>query len=118
MSDSVADDGATIAVQPEPPFLAGSSIDVIIAWPGAPGGRSARLELTVDVKASVGLTVVPVSLPLDLGTLTSTRVSLPIPADAPATLITDGLAVGYRLRVIVDRKLRSDVTAERRIVIC
>ena len=118
MSDSVADNGATIGVQPEPPFLAGSSVDVAIAWPGAPGGRSARIELTVDVKASVGLTVVPVSLPLDLGALTSTVVRLPIPVDAPATLITDGLAVGYRLRVIVDRKLRSDVSAERRIVIC
>jgi hypothetical protein len=118
MGDSVADGGATIAVQPTPPVLAGSSIDVAIAWPGAPGGRSARLELTVDVKASVGLTVVPMSLPIDLGALTSTHVSLPIPVDAPPTLITNGLAVGYRLRVIVDRKLRSDVTAERRIVIC
>ena len=117
MSDSFADHGATITVQPEPPIPAGSSIDVAIMWPGAPGGRSARLELTADVKASMGLTVVPVSLSIDLASLAGTHVSLPIPADAPPTLITDGLSVGYRLRVIVDRKLRSDVTAERRIVI-
>jgi hypothetical protein len=40
-----------------------------------------------------------------------------LPADLPPTLETDGLTVGHRLRVIVDRKLRSDVTAERPIVV-
>jgi hypothetical protein len=56
-------------------------------------------------------------VPVDHGALANVQVIIPIPSDAPPTLETDGLAVGYRLRVIVDRKLRSDVTAERRIVI-
>ena len=119
MSDSFLDrdQGATISVDPLPPIPAGGAVTVSIAWPGAPGGRSARLELTADIKAAIGLSLVPVSVPVDHGALGNVQVTIPIPSDAPPTLETDGLAVGYRLRVIVDRKLRSDVTAERRIVI-
>ena len=45
-------------------------------------------------------------------------VTLPVGADLPPTLEAQGLKVGYRLRVVVDRKLRSDVSRERAIVIC
>ena len=85
-----------------------------IAWPDAPGGRSARVELTTDVEASNGLTVVSVSLPVDQGSLGGTEVVVPLPADLPPTLATDGLTVGHRLRVIVDRKMRQRRLAAER----
>jgi hypothetical protein len=45
-------------------------------------------------------------------------VTVPLPIDLPPTLETPGLKVGYRIRVIVDRMLRSDVSRERPIVVC
>ncbi len=117
MFDSVDDAGASLSVTPLPPLVAGSAVTLTVAWAGAPGGRSARVELTTDVRAANALTVVSVSLPVDRGSLGGAQVVIPLPADLPPTLATDGLTVGHRLRVIVDRKLRSDVTAERPIVV-
>lgn len=115
--DIVDDEGARLSVEPLPPLTTGSQVTLGIAWADAPGGRSARAELTTDVKASSGLSVVSVSVPVDGGSLAGTQVVLALPADLPPTLATDGLTVGHRLRVIVDRKLRSDVSRERPIVI-
>jgi len=117
MFDSVDHDGASLGVTPLPPLPAGAPVTLSVAWPGAPGGRSARVELTTDVRAANGLSVVSVSLPIDHDSLAGTNVVVPLPADLPPTLVTDGLTVGHRLRVIVDRKMRSDVTAERPIVV-
>jgi hypothetical protein len=116
MFDSVDHEGASLAVAPLPPLSAGAPVTLSVAWPGAPGGRSARVELTTDVRSANGISVVSVSLPLDHESLAGTTVVVPLPADLPPTLVTDGLTVGHRLRVIVDRKMRSDVTAERPIV--
>ena len=41
-----------------------------------------------------------------------------IPLDAPPTFEAEGLKVGYRVRIIVDRRLRGDASAKRRIVVC
>ena len=117
MFDSVADEGATLAVSPLPPLVAGAPVTLSVAWPGAPGGRSARVELTTDVHAANSITVVSASLPMDQGSLGGSQVVVLLPADLPPTLATDGLTVGHRLRVIVDRKLRSDVSVERPIVV-
>lgn len=116
--DIVDDEGTRLSVQPLPPLGAGSQVTLGIAWPDAPGGRSARAELTTDVKAPVGISVTPVSLPLDRGGLGGTQIAIELPADLPPTLITDGLAVAHRLRVIVDRPMRPDVARERPIVVC
>ena len=117
MFDSVADGDASLSVVPLPPLRAGAPVTLSVAWPGAPGGRSARVELTTDVEAANGTTVVSVSLPVDQGALGGLQVAVPLPADLPPTLETAGLRVGHRLRVIVDRKLRSDVAVERPIVV-
>jgi hypothetical protein len=117
MFDSVDDAGASLAVTPLPPLPIGAPVTLTVAWPGAPGGRSARVELTTDVHAANGISVVSVSLPVDHGALGGLQVVVPLPADLPPTLETSGLTVSHRLRVIVDRKLRSDVTAERPIVV-
>lgn len=115
--DVVDDEGARLSVEPLPPLRAGTEVTLGIAWSGAPGGRSVRVELTTDVKGSAGLSVRSVSLPADAGTLEGGRVVVPLPADLPPTLATDGLTVGHRLRVIVDRPMRPDVSRERPVVI-
>jgi hypothetical protein len=117
MFDSVDDEGASLSVTPLPPLVAGSAVTLAVAWAGAPGGRSARVELRTDVRASNNLSVVSVRLPVDHGSLGGLQVVVPLPADLPPTLETPGLTVGHRLQVIVDRKLRNDVTAERPIVV-
>ena len=67
--------------------------------------------------AANGISVVSVSLPVDHDALGGLEVVVPLPTDLPPTLETNGLTVGHRLRVIVDRRLRGDVTAERPIVV-
>jgi hypothetical protein len=119
MHDAWDDQGATLAVRPLPPIDAGTTMEVTISWPGAASGRSARVELVADIDAARDLQVVcsSVELPIE-GLRGGARVSLKIPADAPPTCETDGLRVDYRLRAIVDRPWRPDVSVERRIVVC
>jgi hypothetical protein len=93
-------------------------LEVAIAWPDAPGGRAARVELTADLTAPGLGSLVLASVPTDQGGLADARVTLPIPADAPPSLVNEGLKVGYRVVVIVDRRLRGDAHAERRLAIC
>jgi hypothetical protein len=116
--DIVDDEGARLSVQPLPPLVAGSRVTLGIAWPDAPGGRSARVELTTDVKAPVGIGATSVSVPVDGGALGGTEVVLQLPSDLPPTLAADGLTVAHRLRVIVDRPMRPDVARERPVVVC
>ena len=119
MHDSWDDQGATLAVRPLPPIEAGTTMEVTVSWPGADSGRSARVELVADIDAARDLQVVCSSLQLPAEALRGgARVSLTIPSDAPPTCETDGLQVDYRLRAIVDRAWRPDVSAERRIVVC
>jgi hypothetical protein len=93
-------------------------VNLSISWPGAADGRSGRVELDVIVNAPIGIVVTAVTLPIELGALRQgITVSLPIPADGPPTFEHDGASVSYRIRAIVDRRLRSDVTAERLIVV-
>lgn len=115
--DIVDHDGARLSVEPLPPLRAGAHVTLGIAWPDAPGGRSIRVELTTDVKGAMGLSVTSASLPIEAGTLGGGQVVVPLPADLPPTLVTDGLAVSHRVRVIVDRPMRPDVSRERPVVI-
>jgi len=115
--DIVDDEGARLSLDPVPPVAAGSTVTLGVAWADAPGGRSARVELTTDVTSANGISVTSVSLPLDEDALGGTQASLALPADLPPTLVTDGLSVGHRLRVIVDRSMRPDVSRERPVVV-
>jgi hypothetical protein len=119
MADTWTDEGATFGVDPVPPIPIGGTASLTIGWPSAADGRSGRVELDVLVNAPIDITVTAVSLPVELGALRGgTTVSLPIPMDAPPTFAHEGVSVSYRVRAIVDRRLRSDVTAERLIVVC
>lgn len=118
LDDVVTDDGASLTVHPLPPIPAGTPLQVAIAWSGAPGGRSARVELNLDVSGNATLGLVVATVEVDQGQLAGTTVTLPTPADLPPTLEVPGLKVGYRVKVIVDRKMRSDESRERPIVVC
>lgn len=117
LDDSVTDDGASIAVSPLPPIAPGTPLAVTIAWPDAPGGRSARVELNLDVNGDSSTGQVVASVEAANDALGGTTVTLPVAPDLPPTLEVPGLKVGYRIRVIVDRKLRSDESRERPIVL-
>ncbi len=109
----------TIAVSPIPPVAAGSEIDVTVNWPGASGGRGGRLELQADVEAPNELKgLVLWSTSLDPTAFrTGTTIRVPVPADAPPTFSAQGVGVGYRIRALVDRQLRSDLAMERAIAV-
>ena len=118
LNDAVTDEGASIAVTPLPPITPGVDLQVAIAWPDAPGGRSARVELVLDVGGDSSTSQTVATVAVDGDTLRGTTVTLPVPGDLPPTLETPGMQVGYRIKVIVDRKLRSDASRERPIVVC
>jgi hypothetical protein len=117
--DAWQDGDATISVAPLPPVAAGSEIEVSVNWPSAGSGRGGRLELQADVDAPNGLSgVVLHSMPVDpeafRGGLT---MRIPIPVDAPPTLKDKGVGISYKIRALVDRKLRSDLAVERSVAV-
>ncbi|CAN5849002.1 hypothetical protein BH24CHL6_BH24CHL6_11300 [soil metagenome] len=119
MFDAWQSGDATISVKPLPPALAGSDLEVTVNWPSAGSGRGARLELQADVQAPNGMKgVVLWSAAVDPAAFRQgLTMNIPIPADAPATLEHEGLAVSYRIRALVDRAFRSDLAVERAIAV-
>jgi len=119
MFDSFGVGGGSIAVSPLPPARTGAEIDVTVNWPGAGGGRGARLELQAHVDAPNGIKgLVLSSTPLDPAAFRGgATVRVPIPLDAPPTLAAHGVGVKYRLRALVDRAFRSDLAIERAIAV-
>jgi hypothetical protein len=117
--DAYSKDGATIAVAPLPPFVAGQEIDVTVNWPNAGGGKSARLELQADIKAPNGINdLVLFTTQLDPNAFKAgTTVRIQIPTDAPPSFTSQGVGVDYRLRALVDRSFRSDLAVERSIAV-
>lgn len=111
--DVVEVEGATLAVEPVPPLAAGTPFAFLVHWPGAPEGRSARFELITDVRgaASMSRVIAAASGPVDA--VAGARVEMRLPADAPPTLATEGLEIGWRLRATIDRTLRTDEHRER-----
>ncbi len=110
--------GATIGVTNDKPVRAGSVVEVTVAWPGAPDGN-ARIELHRRTTAPNGVEGV-------LASVATTGAAL----RAGATAELGGLAAGsapsfdgaglentYIIRVLIDRRLRSDVAIERPIAV-
>jgi hypothetical protein len=110
---------ASIAVSPLPPLAAGSEVDVTVTWPSAGSGRGARVELQADVAAPNGIPDLVVwSTTLDPEVFRGgVTIRVPIPADAPPTVLADKVGVSYRIRALVDRPMRSDLAVERAIAI-
>ena len=87
-------------------------------WPGAPGG-TVRLELHRRTNAPNGLEGVVASVALPDGALRSGPVEadLPIPAGSPPSFDGAGLELAYIVRVLVDRKFRTDAAIERPVAV-
>ena len=117
--DAWQDGDASIAVAPLPPIVAGSEIEVSVNWPSAGSGRGGRLELQADVDAPNGLSgIVLHSMPIDPEAFRGgVTMRIPIPADAPPTLRDKGVGISYKIRALVDRKLRSDLAVERALAV-
>jgi hypothetical protein len=110
---------ATIAVSPLPPIPAGSEIEVTVTWPSAGDGRGARLELQADISGPNGISnLVLWTTTLEPGAFRGgVNVRIPVPADAPPTVSAEKVGVEYRIRALVDRKLRSDLAVERAVAV-
>ncbi|MEO6351012.1 MAG: hypothetical protein ABIP53_10210 [Candidatus Limnocylindrales bacterium] len=110
---------ATIAVTPIPPIVAGTEIDVTVNWPAAGGGQGGRLELQADIEAPNGIRgLVLWSMQVDPNSFRSgLTMKVPVPADAPPSFSSQGIGVGYRIRALVDRRMRSDLAVERAIAV-
>ena len=106
----------SLDVDPAPPIAPGSPLRVNVRWPGATGGRGARVELYVDVKMAPPVRIAAAELQtsdLAKGSL----ITFEIPTDAPPVFDGAQLSLRYRIRVLIDRPLRSDLAAERNVVI-
>jgi len=119
MFDAWTDGDGTIAVKPLPPITAGTEIEVSVTWPSAGSGRGGRFELQANVDAPHGIKgIVLASQAVDPAAFRGgTTFRVVIPADAPPTIVDQGVSVNYRLRALVDRSFRSDLAIERALAV-
>jgi hypothetical protein len=115
LSDSVSVGDAAISVTSPLPAPSGTEIAVGVAWPSAPGGQKARIELHRRTNAPNGEEGIIASVPISSSDLSSGQavVGLAIPPGSPPSFDGAGLEIGYVIRVLVDRRLRSDLAIER-----
>ena len=106
----------SLDIDPAPPIAPGSALRVNVRWPSAAGGRGARVELYADLKMAPPVRIAAAELQtsdLAKGSL----ITFEIPSDTPPVFDGAGLSLRYRIRALIDRPLRSDLAAERNVVI-
>jgi hypothetical protein len=110
-------DGARIMIESGLPGRIGTPIQVRTAWPSAPHGRGARLELHRRTSAPNGETGIVASAALDLASLQSgaATAQLLLPLGLSPSFDGAGLQLDYVLRVVVDRPFQPDASVERPI---
>ncbi len=106
---------ATISVTSPLPAPAGSEMIVRVAWPSAPGGDNGRVEIHRRTNAPNGTEGIIASVPVAPAGLSdgSAEVRLFVPAGSAPSFDGAGLEIAYVLRVLVDRRFRSDAAVER-----
>lgn len=118
LMEEVSADGGSMTVTSSLPAAAGSEMLVHVVWPGAPDGRAARAELHRMSNAPNAVTGILASQPVDVSAIRGgTEVRLEVPSDAPPSFDGADLENRYILRILVDRRLRSDAAIERPIAI-
>jgi hypothetical protein len=111
-----SDGEVSMDVDPAPPIAPGSPLKVNVRWPSASGGRGARVELYADLKMALPVRIAAAELQTsDLAK--GSVITFEIPSDAPPVFDGAQLSLRYRIRVLIDRPLRSDLAAERNVVI-
>jgi len=111
-------DGATIGVSNDKPVRAGSVVRVTVAWPGAPDGN-ARIELHRRITAPNGVEGVLDSV-ATTGAALRAGITVELgglAAGSPPSFDGAGLENSYIIRVLIDRRLRSDLAIERPIAV-
>jgi hypothetical protein len=116
---SVPVQGGQIDVTSPLPAPAGSEITVTAAWPSAPDGRAARVELRRKTNAPNGQEGIVASAAVDPAALHSgsAQAKLLVPEGTAPSFDGAGLEITYVIRVLVDRKFRSDAAIERPVAI-
>jgi hypothetical protein len=110
--------GATIGVANDKPVRAGSVVRISVAWPEATDGN-ARIELHRRITAPNGVEGV-----LDSVTTTGAALRAGVTVDlgglaagSPPSFDGAGLENSYVIRVLIDRRFRSDLAIERPIAV-
>jgi hypothetical protein len=108
---------ATISVTSPLPAPTGSEVVVQVTWPSAPGGENGRVEIHRRTNAPNGTEGIVASAPVAPAALAdgSAEVRLPIPPDSAPSFDGAGLHIDYVVRVLVDRRFRTDAAIERPI---
>lgn len=106
---------ALISVTSPLPAPAGTEMIVSVRWPSAPGGQKGRVELHRRTNAPNGIEGIIASVPIAPATLPagSTEVCLLVPAGSAPSFDGAGLEIDYIVRVLVDRRFRTDAAIER-----
>jgi hypothetical protein len=113
--DAVSIGSASIGITSPLPAPVGQEIVVTVSWPSAPSGQGARIELHRRTNAPNGTEGIIASTVIDPALLSSgaAEARLVIPADSPPSFDGAGLEIDYVIRVLVDRKFRTDAAIER-----
>ncbi len=111
---------AMISVISPLPVPAGSEMAISVAWPSAPGGEKGRVELHRRTNAPNGTEGIIASVPIDPTALRrgTSEARLLVPAGSAPSFDGAGLEIDYVIRVLVDRRFRSDAAIERPVAIC
>ncbi len=105
---------AMISVTSPLPAPAGSEMVVGVRWPSAPGGQKGRVELHRRTNAPNGAEGIMASTAIDPATLTGgVEVRLLVPDGSAPSFDGAGLEIDYVIRVLVDRRFRTDAAIER-----
>jgi len=112
-----AGDGMISVVSPLP-VPAGSEMVVGVRWPSAPGGSNGRVELHRRTNAPNGTEGIVASVPVHPAALAGgADVRLAVPAETAPSFDGAGLEIDYVIRVLVDRRFRTDAAIERPVAI-
>ncbi len=107
-------DGSISVVSPLP-AAAGQEVVVKVAWPSAPQGQGARIEIHRRTNAPNGTEGIIASVNVDPALLASgaAEARLTVPPGSAPSFNGAGLEIDYVIRVLVDRRFRSDAAIER-----
>ena len=119
LMSSVPVGNASINVVSPLPAPSGQEVVVTVVWPSAPSGQGARIELHRRTNAPNGTEGIIASVAVDPASLASGAAGarLLVPAGSAPSFDGAGLEINYVIRVLVDRRLRSDAAIERPVAI-
>ncbi len=111
---------ATISVESALPAPSGQDVVIKVSWPSAPQGQGARIELHRRTNAPNGVEGILASQPVSPGDLVSgaAEAHLLVPPGTAPSFDGAGLEINYVIRVLVDRRFRTDAAVERPLGIC